>query len=733
MNTHPWKIIENKIDKKDVGLHETLYALGNGNIGVRGFFEEDNDGSKELFMNAFYETSPIVYGEDHYGNPHTMETMVCLPNSLRVCLEIDGESVQQFSNSTSEYNASLHFQSGISSREYVYTTSSGAKFLVSFERLVSFVHESTIVQNITIKALKGTGHIALKSYTNEKHIDIVDGHDPRVSSVGSSVFSTIEKVDTDGSCLLQTKTTEAGHHLLIASSIESNMDNLDTNWIEDTFVSNYEATLHEGTEVVFTKYISYVCTKNYSEQDLLDIGKDKHTSAASLSWAEHCAIQKEKLTAFWNKSDVIIEGDDESQQAIRFNLFQMFGSVGKHQHQNIAAKGLTGKGYGGHYFWDTETYIFPFFAYTNPEIAQNLLLYRAGILSKAKERAAELGFKGALFPWRTISGRECSAYYPAGTAQIHINADIMNAVGIYGKVTNDYDFIYKNTVPMLVEMARFYADYSDFIPNRGYCFNGVTGPDEYTTMVNNNAYTNYMIRSGFRLLLNVLSKMEGENHTLWTEWKESLMISDEELTEWKNIEENIYLPKFNDGEIIPQDDTFLDKKEWDFEGTPKENYPLLLNYHPMVIYKHQVLKQADLLLSFVWLPEEFSDKTVENNYHFYEKRTTHDSSLSYCMHSVVAYRIGDVEEGWNYLNKTFRLDLDNTHHNTEHGLHMACMGGSWLNLFYGVAGMNLSNNGDVTFNPQLPEKWKKLSFRFTTSGIQKEVTITHNSVTVTIL
>ena len=331
---------------------------------------------------------------------------------------------------------------------------------------------------------------------------------------------------------------------------------------------------------------------------------------------------------------------------------------------------MTGEGYEGHYFGDTEIYMEPLFLYTKPEIAEQLLLYRYHTLPQARERARTLHHRGALFPWRTINGHEASAYFPAGTAQYHINADIAYAIKKYVSVTGDDGFLRDYGAEIIFETARFWADLADYIPGKGYCLNEATGPDEYTACVNNNSYTNYMAIEHLEYAVEASESLKTNNPREYTILAEKIGIAEKEIEKWREIAAEIYLPESREDGVIPQDDTFLEKALWDFDGTPQENYPLLLHYHPL---------------------------------------TTGDSSLSFCIQSIMAAEIGCIKKAHDYFIKSARIDLDDINKNVKDGIHAAAMGGTWLTLVYGFAG--LRDNGDcLAFDPKLPPEWELLSF-----------------------
>lgn len=394
--------------------------------------------------------------------------------------------------------------------------------------------------------------------------------------------------------------------------------------------------------------------------------------------------KKEYLKEYWNQSALEIEGDDELSLAVRYNLYQLIQSVGKEEHSNIAAKGLSGEGYEGHFFWDTEMYIEPFFVLTNPKIAKNLIEYRYSTLEEARENRRIMGHKkGVLYPWRTIMGKECSGYYPAGSAQYHINGDIVHSIVQYYLATKDVDFIAEKGGEIVFETARLWMDVGNYVEGE-YHINGVTGPDEYTCMVNNNYYTNLTARENLNWAVKFYDLLKESDILKPVADKIRLTLS--EIEKFKEAADKMFLPYDEKLKINPQDDSFLQKKVWDLKNTPKEDFPLLLHYHPLYLYRYQVCKQADTVLAHFIYEDAQSLETIYHSFLYYEKITTHDSSLSTCIFSIVASRLGLKEKAYDYFGDSAKLDLFDTHHNTRDGIHTANMGAIIWRLYMVLQG-----------------------------------------------
>ncbi len=464
---------------------------------------------------------------------------------------------------------------------------------------------------------------------------------------------------------------------------------------------------------------------------MLDTAAEALAAARDAGFDALAAEQKRFLDDFWAEADIVLDGDPALQQGIRFNLFHLLQSVGRDGKTNIAAKGLTGEGYEGHYFWDTEIYIFPVFLYTRPEIARKLLEFRYALLPHARARARQMGHaSGALYPWRTIAGEECSAYFPAGSAQYHINADIAYAIKLYDEVSGDPTFLREAGAEIVMDTARIWLGLGRFVDRLGGRFGiyEVTGPDEYTACVNNNYYTNAMAQMHLAFAADVAERLRRDHPADFARIVAAIGLGPDEPAAWRAAAEAMYLPVDEVLGIHPQDDSFLEKPAWDIAQTPAENFPLLLHYHPLVIYRHRVLKQADVVLALLLLGDRFTLEEKKRDYDYYEPLTTHDSSLSSCIYSILASEIGYHDQAYAFFMETARMDLDNKHGNTPYGAHLAAMAGAWLSLVYGFAGLR-AFNGTLRFAPYLPGHWSHYRFMVRAQGRQLEINVDGSGVT----
>lgn len=734
----PWTVTEHTLDTEQNLRDETIFAVANGHIGMRGNFEEGYYGPlgtslRGTYINGFYESAPIVYGEETYGSARDRETMLNVADAQIIRIWLEDEPVHMFQGTLFGYWRQLDMRKGTVTRSIQWRSLEGREVEIIFERMASLDDPHLLLLRCTVKPMNFEGKIRFESEIDGNVVNQSSSGDPRSgSSFSGPVLTTLEMRENQTYAGIMQRTRVTGFHVACAAEhkFSGGEYELETDASSGRVEKRFTVSAQPGDEFVLEKYVTYHASEEPNTGDLWREGIRQLDEAMERGYDNYAAIQEGILDEFWLSADIVVEGDDALQQGLRFSAYHVFQSVGRDGRTNMAAKGLTGEGYEGHYFWDTEMYVFPFFLHTEPEIARKLLDYRYYILPEARKRAEELNFKGALFPWRTISGEETSAYFPAGTAQLHINADIAHAIKLYNEAVDDPDYKYGNGLEILIETSRFFAGYGSFIPGRGFCINGVTGPDEYTALVNNNAYTNVMVQDQFEYTVQLLEEMKEMHEGRCEELCDRLQVTDAEMGSWRKMAAEMFI--YRDQGMIGQDDSFLHKAPWDFANTPKEKYPLLLHYHPMDIYRHQVLKQADLVLAFHVQPERFTLAEKARGYLYYEGLTTHDSSLSACVHSMVASELGYMDQAYEFFMETSRLDLDDTHGNVKDGIHAAAMAGSRLAIVNGFAGMK-QDLDKLSFRPLLPGQWERCSFSVKWKGRRLYVNATQESTTYRLL
>jgi alpha,alpha-trehalose phosphorylase len=726
ISAEPWRIRETALDPARAFLHETLFTLGNGYIGMRGTPDEGTVGGagqtlEGTYLNGFHDTEAIRYPENAYGLARVNEFMLNVPNAKRVAAVVDGERFSLDGGRVLAWERTLDLKTGLLVRTVEWETTTGKRLRIASRRLVALARKHVSAIEYAVTPLNFAGTVRLVADIDADVTNLQAGDDPRVGSAltGASLIETAREVGAQDVLLLQ-RTRHSGFTLATATSaVASRAARVEPAGLGHAF----EADLEQDSTFTLHKYVAYASSRDMATDAVGPHARAELARARTDGFDALALEQAEYLARFWEEADVAIAGDDALQQGVRFNQFHLLQSVGRDGKTNIAAKGVTGEGYEGHYFWDTEIYVFPFFLFSRPEIARALLQYRYNGLPKARERARQMAHdKGALYPWRTIAGEECSAYFPAGTAQYHINADVAYSIRLYLLATGDFDFMAEQGAEIVLETARIWTGIGSYDRKGRFCINEVTGPDEYTALVNNNYYTNAMARMHMTFAADVAERLRMERPADYARVAHAIGLADGEIKAWREASAAMFLPYDDDLGIHEQDDSFLSKKPWDFANTPKENYPLLLNYHPLVIYRHQVCKQADVVLALLLLSNQFSLDDKRRDFDFYERVTTHDSSLSSCIFSIVASEVGYHDKAYDYFMETARLDLDNTHANTQYGVHTAAMAGTWLGVAYGFAGMRLDDAG-LRFAPTLPDKWTGYRFKVQVRGTLLDVAV----------
>lgn len=738
-----WSLGEDTYDDLNNQRSESLFATGNGYIGMRGNFEEGFHGSEGTsvtgnYLNGFYDSEPIVYPEGAYGYPSRNQAMLNVTNAQIIQLQVEGEQFHLNRGRILSYKRELDMRRGYLLREVDWESPAGHQVRIRIRRLVPLARKHLAAVDYEVSALNFEGTVTLSSAMDGRIEQQEATDDPRLGSGSaqpSLIMESMEHNENFSVMKQRTRHTEFALATAMSHLVSSNSNvEVTEKKEEERLTVEYAVPLLKGDSVSLSKFISYHTSRDYPEAELLERTKQVLDMAAAAGFETLLQEQAAFLDEFWRHADVEIQGDPALQQGIRFNAFQLLQSVGRDGLTNIGAKGLTGEGYEGHYFWDTEMYMLPFFTYTQPQISRSLLEFRYATLDKARERAAVMSQKGALYPWRTIDGEENSSYFPAGTAQAHINADIAYGIKQYVLATGDIEFLVSKGAEILFETSRFWVDLGHFNPAKGgaFCIDAVTGPDEYTAIVNNNAYTNFMVQDQLNYAYQTAELLQSEYPEQYERLCSRIHLTEEERKVWLEAANKMFIPFDEELGIYAQDDTFLSKQKWDFENTPADKYPLLLHFHPLVIYRHQVLKQADLVLAMFLLGDKFTLEEKVRNYNYYEPLTTHDSSLSPCIHSIVSAEIGELESAYSYFDRTVRMDLNDINKNAKDGLHTAAMAGSWMSIVNGFGGMRLID-GALVFNPVLPKQWESYRFRIVNRGALLEILVDGGGVQYTLL
>jgi alpha,alpha-trehalose phosphorylase len=779
----PWKLVEVGFSREDLSLTETLFAVANGYLGLRGDHEEGRDANDPgTFINGFHETWSIHHAEQAFGFATTGQTIVNVPDPKVMSLYVDDEPLELTIADLASYARTLDLRRGTVSRDLTWRTAAGKLVRVRSQRLVSLVHRHVAAITFEVTMESGAAPIVIASrLLNRQDAEYEARRGSFTESVGVAnperdprrhrtfnhrvLQSRLHTAD-DRQMVLGFQCTNskmslacaARHHIDSAAIFD-----VDIEVSPDEATAVVASSLAEGQSLKVTKFVSYHTSRYGPNQhsEIIDDAFELATRCSrSLDRVEHdgydalVSAQEAWLDQFWASSEVEVrhrradDGDSEpalaevaEQQALHWNLFQLAQASAQVGEQGIAAKGVTAGGYEGHYFWDTEMYVAPFLAYTRPEAARQLMRFRWRMLPIARSRAVALNQAGALYPWRTINGEEASAYYAAGTAQYHINAAIAFALKRYVDASGDIAFLATDGAEILVETARLWNDlgfYSRRRDNNGrtvgplFHIHGVTGPDEYTAVVNDNLYTNVMARFNLRYAARVLELLEESAPEAYAALARRVDLGADEAPAWVRSAESMYLPYDEELGIHPQDADFLDLQPWDFSNTPPDKYPLLLHFHPLVIYRHQVLKQADVVLAMSLRNDQFSPEVRKRNFDYYDPITTGDSSLSACVQAAAAAQIGYGDLAVDYFREALFVDLADLHGNTRDGVHVASCGGVWGTIAFGFAGMYETGTA-MSFDPKLPDRYERMAFRAQHRGSRMHIELDGEGCTVTVV
>lgn len=746
----PWRLVEKRFSLDDVGVTETLFALGNGYLGLRGNQPEGRHGQEHgTFINGFHEVFPIRHAEQAYGFAEVGQTIINAPDAKVMRVYVDDEPLSFDVADIREYERALDMRRGILTRHVRWMTPSGKDVVIDFERMVSFEERHLAVMRVTVTVLNSDAPVTINCqiinrqdgedvYGGSAPGSAKKGFDPRkAEKIEDRVLQPEEYWQDGDRAALAYRVSASGMTMSVVADrvVETENEYSSRTLVEPDIAKNvYRVQAKAGVPVTVTTLVSYHTSRGVPARELVDRGRRALDRVAAEGIARQFERQREWMDAFWERSDVVIGGHDELQQPTRWCLFQLAQAAARADGQGVPAKGVSGSGYSGHYFWDTEIYVLPFLMYTTPVWARNALRMRYLMLPAARRRAAQLNEAGALFPWRTISGEEASAYYAAGTAQYHINADVSFALAKYVRATGDDEFLYREGVDIAVETARLWATlgfwrFTEDGQPEVFHIHGVTGPDEYTTVVNDNLFTNVMARFNLRFAARAVREMAETAPDYYAQMVERLSFDPSEADAWDAAAEAMHIP-FSEGlGIHPQDEVFLEREVWDLEHTPREQRPLLLHFHPLVIYRYQVLKQADVVLALYLQGNHFTDEEKLADFEYYDPLTTGDSTLSAVVQAILAAEVGYQDLALEYFSQSIFVDLGDLHHNAADGVHVASAGGVWTALVAGFGGMR-DHYGELSFDPRLPKDWPSLAFTLHWRGTPLKIRITPDELRV---
>ncbi len=708
----PWRLRQAAFEPRRRARDETLFALANGGLGVRGGFEEQDSPTDGSFLAAAFEQNAIHYHERLAGFARSTDTRVPVAEGKRIRILLGDEPVDLAHAEWLAFERELDLRHGQLHRRLRLRTAAGHTLEIQAERVVPFAEQALLAIRFRVVSIDYRGPITLVSSIESGRQAAAQGDDPRIGAGGGEGLLAIGGGVDGGMAWIAQRAPHRGfelscgqHHRLV-EGLSARTPQAAAGRVEQRF----EGELAPGAQVCLEKFVVYV-----HEGDLARRTPDlaaRLERATQIGFDGFAAPQAATLEGFWRRAGISVTGDAAAEQALRFNLFHLLQSAGRNGVDGTAAKGLTGEGYEGHCFWDTEAFVLPVMVFTAPEVARAMLHYRYRTLDAARAHAREMNHpSGALYPWRTIDGGECSAHYPSGSAAYHINAAVAYGIGLYLDASDDLDFLAEAGAEMLFETARIWPQVGHFNPRRGgaFCIHEVTGPDEYTTLVNNNFYTNRMAQQHLRRAVEAWHRLRQARPDALAELAARLALDQAEVELWRRAAEAMYLPYDEEQGVYAQDDEFLDKPRWPFPPATGEHRPLLLDYHPLTLYRHQICKQADVVMGLVLAGQDLDPRRKRRSFDYYEAVTTHDSTLSAPVFGILASEVGHADKAWRYFDASLRVDLDDLHRNTDHGVHMAALAGSWLGLAEGFAGLRV-RDGQLSFAPTLPAAWQGYGF-----------------------
>jgi alpha,alpha-trehalose phosphorylase len=721
----PWLLRETNLNPDMLAQTESVFSLANGHIGWRANLDEgEPHGLPGSYLNGVYERRPLPYAEAGFGFPESGETVINVTNGKLIRLLVDDEPFDIRYGDLLRHERVLDFRAGTLTRQADWVSPAGRRVRVTSVRLVSFTQRSVAAISYQVESLDGPVRVVLQSELVANEELPPPGGDPRVAAVLEAPLESVEYGTQEGRAGLMHRTKHSD--LTVSAAMQHVVAcDVDTHtWTEarpDLARLTVSTRLQPGQPLRLVKFVAYGWSGTRSRPALQDQVEGALTVAVQTGWEGLATEQRAYLDDFWARGDVEVEGDEEIQQATRFGMFHVLQSGARAEGRPIPAKGLSGNGYDGHAFWDAETFVLPVLTYTIPDAAAHALRWRRSTLKASLDRARQLGLGGAAFPWRTISGAECSGYWPAGTAAFHVNADIAHAAAQYAQATGDEQFESTTGFDLLVQTARLWSSLGHHDGGGTFRIDGVTGPDEYSAIADNNVYTNLMAARNLRAAATVARR--------YPERAKELHVSADEVAAWVAAADGVMLPYDTTRGVHSQAEAFTDHQVWDFAHTRPDKYPLLAHFPYFDLYRKQVVKQADLVLAIQLCPDAFSEEDKVRNFEYYEGLTVRDSSLSACTQAVVAAETGHLDLAYDYLAETALMDLADLEHNTRDGLHIAALAGSWIVLVQGFGGMRYRPGLPPSFAPRLPTALTRLTFTLILRGRHLRVEVVPGSVT----
>ncbi|WP_192820607.1 glycoside hydrolase family 65 protein [Rufibacter sp. LB8] len=731
-----WSIIEEGFHPDYNKISESVFSLGNGRMGQRANFEEAFTGEtlQGNYVAGVYYPDKTRVGWWKNGYPEYFAKVLNAANWIGIDVQVNGETLDLNLCQVSNFRRELNMREGWLERQCTATLPSGKQVRVVSKRFTSIVQDEVGAIKYSVTPLNFSGTLTFTPYVDADIINADSNYDEKFwnevqqQASPQEGYVTVETKKTAFQvCTGQKiKVTQNGQEIAITSTpIER------PKYIASTF----EVTAAQGQETVVYKYAANLSSENYAKSDLLANTQKVVAAAAEKGFEQLLQEQAAAWAAKWEESDIVIEGDAAAQQGIRFNIFQLNQTyTGEDERLNIGPKGFTGEKYGGTTYWDTEAYCLPFYLATaDPQVARNLLIYRYKHLPKAIENAEKLGFTGgaALYPMVTINGEECHNEWEITFEEIHRNGAIAHAIHDYIRYTGDDAYLAEFGLEVLVAISRFWAQRVNWSAAKNqYVMLGVTGPNEYENNVNNNWYTSTIATWTLEYTLHALQHVQENAPSRYAELLAKMNLNVAQETEqWQHVIDHMYYPEDEELGIFLQQDGFLDKEQTLVKELPASERPLNQKWSWDRILRSVFIKQADVLQGIYLFEDRYDLDTIRRNYDFYEPRTVHESSLSPCVHAILAAKLGDEQRAYDFYLRTARLDLDDYNNDTEDGCHITSMAGTWMAVVQGFGGMRVREN-QLHFNPFIPAGWSSYSFKIRFRGSLLQVKVTKEAVEI---
>jgi alpha,alpha-trehalose phosphorylase len=720
----PWNLRETHLDLDLLAQTESVFALANGHVGWRANLDEgEPNGLPGSYLNGVYESRPLPYAEPAYGVPETGQEIINVTNGKLIQLFVDDEPFDVRYGELRSHERLLDFRAGVLSRRAEWASPAGRLVRVSSVRLVSFTQRAVAAICYEVEPAGCQARIAVESklLTNEQLPPA--GDDPRAAAALKNPLGQ-EYHDASGTAVMLVHTTRSSG-LRVGAAMDHLIDcpgpvRAESRALGDGGLVTVATVLQPGQKLRVIKFVAYGWSAERSPTEVRDQVWAALSAARQAGWDGLLTEQRKYLDEFWDRADVQVDGDAEVQQAVRFALFHVLQAGARAQNRAIPAKGLTGPGYSGHSFWDTEIFVLPMLTYTTPDAAASALRWRHSTLPLSLDRATQLGLHGAAFPWRTITGHECSGYWPAGTAAFHVNADIAIAAERYADATGDEEFAQSTGMDLLVHTARLWCSVGHHDAEGAFHIDGVTGPDEYSAVADDNIYTNLTAQRNLLAAADAVKQYPARARELG--------VSDQECAAWRDAAQAMTIPFDETLGVHAQAAGFTRHEVWDFARTRPGQYPLMLHFPYFNLYRKQVVKQADLVLAMHLRGSAFTDEQKARNFDYYERLTVRDSSLSACTQAVIAAETGHLDLAFDYLGEAALIDLRDLQHNTRDGLHIASLAGTWVALVSGFGGLRDEDRA-FRFAPRLPQGLTRLAFTLLIRGRRLRIEITHAHAT----